>query len=126
MTKLSLSFGYRGNGTMKWLILSATCLALTACSSATTIRVSDPDVLIFVNDEFIGTGSGRYRDRKPAFTQQEVTLRKDGCEDQTHRFRRNERPDVGAIASAYFLVLPIAWFTQYKNRHSYEFGCLPG
>jgi hypothetical protein len=38
--------------------------------------------------------------------------------------RRNERPDIGAIISAYYLVVPIAWLTQYKEHHAYEFDCL--
>lgn len=99
----------------------AICVA--GCSSSTRIRVSDPDARIYVNGEYVGTGKGLYEDRKPAFTRQEVTLRKDGCLEQTHTFRRNERPDVGAIVSAYYLVLPIFWFTQYKENHIYEFDC---
>lgn len=111
---------------MKRLMLLATLsalIALTACSSATTIRVSDADARIYVNGEYVGTGHGHYSDRKPAFTVQEVTLRKDGCEAQNYSFRRNERPDIGAIVSAYYLVVPIFWFTQYKNHHAYEFVC---
>ena len=67
---------------------------------------------------------GYYSDRKPAFTKQEVTVRKNGCEEQRYTFRRNERPDLGAIVSAYYLALPILWVTQYKGHHAYEFECL--
>ena len=105
------------------VILLTLAVAMTACSSGTTIRVSDPDTRIYVNGEYVGTGHGHYTDRKPAFTRQEVTLSKDGCEDQSETFRRNERPDLGAIVSAYYLVLPIVWFTQYKHQHAYEFDC---
>lgn len=108
---------------MKGLSCIAALLALTACSSGTTIRISDPEARIYVNGEYVGTGHGHYSDRKPAFTIQEVTLRKDGCEAQNYRIRRNERPDVGAIVSAYYLVVPIFWFTQYKDHHAYEFVC---
>ena len=96
---------------------------LAACSSGTTIRVSDPEARIFVNGEYVGTGHGHYSDRKPAFTRQEVALRKEGCEEQSYAFRRNERPDLGAIVSAYYLTLPILWLTQYKEHHAYEFDC---
>lgn len=108
---------------MKFLIGVAVAVALVGCSSSTRIRVSDPDARIYVNGEYVGTGKGYYSDRKPAFTKQEVTLRKEGCEERTYSFRRNERPALGAIVSAYYLVLPIAWFLQYKDHHAYEFEC---
>lgn len=108
---------------IKRLISIAAAAALVGCSSGTSIRVSDPDARIYVNGEYVGTGKGYYSDRKPAFSRQEVTLRKDGCEEERYSFRRNERPHLGAIVSAYYLVLPILWFTQYKTRHAYEFEC---
>lgn len=109
---------------MKRLIWIAAAAAISACSSGTSIRVSDPDARIYVNDEYVGTGKGYYSDRKPAFSKQEVTVRKDGCAEQSYSFRRNERPDVGAIVSAYYLAVPVLWLTQYKDRHAYEFDCL--
>jgi hypothetical protein len=109
---------------MKRPIVLVCFAALTACSSGTHIEVSDNDARIYVNGEYVGTGDGYYSDRKPAFTKQEITLRKDGCEEQSYTMRRNERPDLGAIVSAYYLALPILWVTQYKHRHSYEFDCL--
>ena len=110
---------------MKRSILLAGLAALGACSSGTSIRVSDPDARIYVNDEYVGTGKGYYSDRKPAFTKQEVTVRKDGCAEQRYFFRRNERPDLGAIVGAYYLAVPVLWLTQYKNRHAYDFECRP-
>lgn len=101
----------------------AAAAALCACSSTTTISVADPEARIYVNGEYVGTGRGRYSDRKPAFTKQVVMLRKEGCEAQRHSFRRNERPDLGAIVSAYYLALPILWFTQYKKHRAYDFDC---
>lgn len=100
------------------------CLG-SGCSSSTSIRASDPDARIYVNGEYVGTGKGHYSDRKPAFTRQEVTLRKDGCAQRSYSFRRNERPDVGAIVAAYYLALPILWLTQYKGTHAYEYDCIP-
>ena len=58
----------RRNCTMRSLIFIAAAAALAACSSGTSIRVSDPDARIYVNDEYVGTGKGYYSDRKPAFT----------------------------------------------------------
>ena len=110
---------------MNRLIVAASMAALGACSSGTSIRVSDPDARIFVNGEYVGTGHAYYSDRKPAFTKQEVTIRKAGCEEQSYVMRRNERPDLGAIVGAYYLAVPVLWLTQYKNQHAYEFDCAP-
>lgn len=102
------------------------CLAsLAACSSGTHIKISDTDARIYVNGEYVGTGHAYYSDHKPAFTKQVVTLRKDGCDEQSYTMRRNERPDLGAIITAYYLYLPILWVTQYKDHHAYEFECMP-
>jgi hypothetical protein len=109
---------------MKRSIVFAAAAMLAACSSGTHIKVSDSDARIYVNGEYVGTGDGYYQDRKPAFTKQEVTVRKDGCAEQNYTMRRNERPDLGAIVSAYYLALPILWITQYKHHHAYEFDCL--
>jgi hypothetical protein len=108
---------------MKRYLAIASLALIGACSSSTAIRVSDPDARIYVNGEYVGEGRAHYRDRKPAFTKQRVTVRKDGCADQHFSFRRNERPDLGAIISAYYLWVPILWITQYKNEHAYEFDC---
>ena len=108
---------------LRLLVSVAAVTALLGCSSSTGIRASDPDARIYVNGEYVGTGKGRYSDRKPAFTRQKVTLRKEGCEAEVYSFRRNERPDIGAIVSAYYLVLPALWFLQYKDQHAYEFEC---
>lgn len=108
---------------MKRLVSILTAAALAGCSSGTRIHVSDPDARIYVNGEYVGTGKGRYSDIKPAFTKQVVTLRKDGCDEETYSFRRNERPALGAIVGAYYLVLPALWFLKYKDRHAYDFEC---
>lgn len=109
---------------MKRLFVLICLAALAGCSSGTHIKVSDTDARIYVNGEYVGTGGGYYSDRKPAFTKQEVTVRKDGCEEQSYTMRRNERPDLGAIISAYYLAVPILWVTQYKHHHIYEYDCL--
>lgn len=111
---------------MKRLIcLVAALVLLSACSSGTRIRVSDPDARIYVNGEYVGTGKGYYSDRKPAFSKQEVTLRRNGCTEETYTFRRNEKPDIGAIVGAYLFAVPILWLTQYKGYRAYEFDCGP-
>jgi len=109
---------------MRSTILVVLAFALCACSSETSIRVSDPDARIYVNGEYVGTGRGFYSDRKLAFSRQEVTLRKAGCEEQSYSLRRNERPDFGAIVTAYYLAVPILWVAQYKHRHAYDYVCV--
>jgi hypothetical protein len=108
---------------MRSLLLLAVLATLAACSSGTSIHVSDPDARIYVDGEYAGTGKTYYSDRKLMFTKREVTLRKDGCEPQRYTFRRNERPDVGAIIGAYYLGVPLLWTAQYKGHRSYEFVC---
>jgi hypothetical protein len=109
---------------MKRLVVLVFVAALAACSSGTHIKISDTDTRIYVNGEYVGTGHAYYSDHKPAFTKQEITLRKDGCDEQSYTMRRNERPDLGAIITAYYLYLPILWVTQYKDHHTYEFECM--
>ena len=75
------------------------------------------------------SGFGPYVDLKAlgftvlAFTTLDVVVRKDGCEEQSYRIRRNERPDYGAILFGYYLAVPILWSAQYKDHHSYPFYC---
>jgi hypothetical protein len=108
---------------MRNLILVSALSLIGACSSGTSIRVSDPDARIFVNREYVGTGRGYYEDRKLAFSRQDVTVRREGCEQQSYSLRRNERPDFGAIIGAYYLYVPILWVAQYKRVHAYEYDC---
>jgi len=110
---------------MKLLIGIAAAVVLVGCSSNTRIQVSDPDARIYVNGEYVGTGKGYYSDRKPSFTKQKLTVRKAGCEEERYSLRRNEKPDLGAIVTGYYLYLPILWFLQYKDYHVYEFECRP-
>ena len=108
---------------MKVLLSALTLLLLSACSSTTTIKSSDPDARIYVNGEYIGTGEADYTDRKVAFSKNEVTLSKEGCAPVSHSFKRNEDPDGGAIISGFFLYVPFLWVTEYKDQHAYEYDC---
>lgn len=91
---------------MERFVCVAASAALAGCSSSTSIRVSDPDARIYVNGEYVGTGRAYYSDRRPAFSKQKVTVRKDGCAEQHYVLRRNEKPDLGAIVGAYYLAVP--------------------
>ena len=108
---------------MKRLLVLACAATLAACSSGTHIRASDEDARIYVNGDYVGTGDAYYSDRRPAFTTQNVTLRRDGCVEQSYTMRRNEKPHYGAIISAAAFAVPILWVTKYKGQHDYEFEC---
>jgi hypothetical protein len=87
------------------------------------IQVTDPEARIYIDGEYQGMGETHYSDRKLAFTTLDVTVRKDGCEEQDYRIRRNERPDYGAIVFGYYLAVPMLWLSQYDEHHKYEFYC---
>src|SRR5688500_984292 len=102
---------------MKTRIVLICAAVLAACSSGTQIRVTDADARIYVNGDYVGTGDGYYSDRRPSFTTQQVTLRRDGCVEQSYPMRRNERPHYGAIISAAAFALPIFWVAKYDSQH---------
>ena len=108
---------------MKFLFVTLSLLMLSACSSTTTIRSSDPDARIYVNGEYVGTGHAHYTDRKVAFSNNQVTLKKEGCAPNNFSFRRNEDPDGGAIVGGILVGVPFLWVTEYKDQHAYEFDC---
>ena len=107
------------------ILLILSVLLVTACTSSTVIRSSDPDARIYVNDEYIGTGRAWYSDQKVAFSKNRVEIRKEGCRPERHSFRRNEEADVGAIVGGLLFTVPFLWVTEYKPRHAYEFQCQP-
>ncbi|PCI82127.1 MAG: PEGA domain-containing protein [SAR86 cluster bacterium] len=109
---------------MKHLLILVTML-VTACSSSTVIRSSDPESRIYVNGEYMGTGRAVYTDQKVAFSKNDVEIRKDGCVAENYSFRRSEEADVGAIIGGIFLTVPFLWVTEYKPHHGYDFECVP-
>lgn len=109
---------------MKHLLILGAML-VTACSSSTMIRSSDPESRIYVNGEYMGTGHARYTDQKVAFSKNDVEIRKDGCAAENYSFRRSEEADVGAIVGGIFLTVPFLWVTEYKPHHGYDFECVP-
>jgi hypothetical protein len=110
---------------MNKFILCLLLLILSACSSTTHIKSSDPDARIFVNGEYVGTGDAQYTDRKVAFTKNEVAIRKEGCAEANHTFRRDEKPDGGAIVGGILVLVPFLWVTEYKRERAYEYDCVP-
>ncbi|MBL4582709.1 MAG: PEGA domain-containing protein [Gammaproteobacteria bacterium] len=109
---------------MKHLLILGAML-VTACSSSTEIRSSDPESRIYVNGEYLGTGHATYTDQKVAFSKNEVEIRKDGCAAEYYSFRRSEEADVGAIVGGLLWTVPFLWITEYKPHHGYDFECVP-
>ncbi len=109
---------------MKIILICLTTLFIGACSSATIITSSDPEARIYVNDEYIGVGKATYTDKKVAFSNNSITIKKPGCEPNHHSFRRNEKADGGAIIGGILVVIPFLWVTEYKKEHNYEYDCV--
>jgi hypothetical protein len=109
---------------MKIILICLTMLFIGACSSATLITSSDPEARIYVNDEYIGVGKATYTDKKVAFSNNSITIKKPGCEPNHHSFRRNEKADGGAIIGGILVVIPFLWVTEYKKEHNYEYDCV--
>ena len=108
---------------MKLFLSCLSLLLICACSSSTVIKSSDPDARIYVNGEYIGTGQATYTDKKVAFSNNSVTMKKAGCDPVSHEFRRNEKPDGGAIVGGILVTIPFLWVTEYKKEHNYEYDC---
>lgn len=105
------------------LILAATYV--TACSSTTMIRSTDPQAKIYVDSEFKGTGTVTHTDTKIIGSTTSVRIEKPGCEPQFFNFARNEEFDAGACAGGVFVLVPFLWIQKYKPEHVYEYSCTP-
>ena len=53
-----------------------------------------------------------------------ITLKKEGCEDQSHILNRNEEFQVGACIGGAFVLVPFLWIMGYKAEHQYAFECV--
>lgn len=100
-------------------------LLLSACSSTTIIKSSDPHSKIYVNGEYVGTGRAVYTDHKVSFSSNEVQIVRPGCMPEYHTFRRNEQADIGAIIGGFLLTVPFLWTTEYKPYRAYDYECKP-
>ena len=110
---------------MKSFFICFMLIGITACSSSTVIKTTDPDARIYVNDEYVGTGQATYTDTKVAFSKNDVKIERPGCAADSHTFTRNEKAEAGAIFSGFFVLVPWLWITEYKPERSYEYDCTP-
>ena len=106
-------------------VTALSLFSFVACSSTTTIRSTDPEAKIYVDGELRGRGSVTHSDSKIIGSTTMVKLQKDGCEEQSFSFQRNEEFDVGACIGGVFLLFPFLWIQKYKPERTYEYNCRP-
>lgn len=110
---------------MKKMLLFAMALVMSACSSTTMIRSTDPQAKIYVDGEIKGTGVATHTDTKIVGSTTSVRLEKAGCEPQYFTFSRSEEFDAGACAGGVFVLVPFLWIQKYKPERTYEYSCTP-
>ena len=96
----------------------------TSCASTTIITSTHKDTTIYVDGELKGKGSVTHTDTKTYGSTTVIKMSKDGCEDQTYYFKRNEEFDTSAFIGGFFVLVPFLWIMKYKPLHSYEFECI--
>ncbi len=89
------------------------------------IRSTDPKAKIFIDGEYVGTGSVPHSDQKIIGSPTYVKLERPGCQTDAHIFSRNEEFDVGACIGGVFLLVPLLWIQKYKPEHVYDYTCKP-
>lgn len=97
---------------------------VSACSSTTMIKSTDPTVKIYVDDQLEGTGQVSHSDTKIVGSTTYVKFKKEGCETQTFSFSRSEEFDVGACIGGVLVLVPFLWIEKYRPMHEYEFSCV--
>ena len=106
------------------LCIVAVAYTLSACSSTTTIRSTDPEARIYIDGELRGLGQVSHSDTKIVGSTTTVRMEKDGCMPVTNNFNRSEEFDVGACIGGAFVLVPFLWIEKYKPEHNYEFRCI--
>ncbi len=96
---------------------------VTACSSTTTIQVTDPMAKIYVDGQMLGKGSVQYSDTKIIGSTTPVMLKKDGCDSQTHYISRDGGLHVGALIGGLFFLVPFLWVTKYRPGYTFDLDC---
>ncbi|MBC7430231.1 MAG: PEGA domain-containing protein [Bacteriovorax sp.] len=110
---------------MKLCLFVIVSLLLASCSSSTVITSTDKDSKIYVDGMFAGTGQATHQDQKIVGSTTTVQIKKDGCEDMSYIFARNEKFDAGACLGGVFLLVPFLWIMEYNPLHNYEYVCTP-
>lgn len=103
---------------MKNLFALIFVISVSACSS-TVINSTPNGATLYMNGEKVGITPYTYTDKKILGSTNTVRLQKDGYQDFSAEFSRNESVSVLAIIGSPF-ILPVLWIMDYKPTHSYE------
>ncbi len=105
-------------------LVTTALVFLASCSSTTLVTVNDKDAKIYIDGQYMGKGQYTHSDSKIVGSTTTVTLKKEGCQDQTYMFSKNEEFDAGACAGGVFFLVPFLWIQRYRPVHNYEFDCV--
>jgi len=111
---------------MQKLVCIALALTITGCASTTVINSEPNGATVYLNGEKVGTTPYTHTDTKIVGSTNTVQLKKDGYQDLTATFSRNEDVNVGAIIGGVFVLVPFLWIMDYKPSRSYEMTPLKG
>lgn len=105
---------------MNKIIFLTLAIFLSACSSTTMINSEPTGAMLYLNGEKVGVTPYAYTDSKIIGTTNTVLLKKDGYQEFSGSFTRNESANVGAIVGGCIVLVPLLWAMDYKPSHSYE------
>ncbi len=105
---------------MKSLLCITLAISISACASTTVINSEPNGAAVYLNGEKVGLTPYTHTDTKIVGSTNTVLLKKEGYQDFSAAFSRNEDVNVGAIIGGFFVLVPFLWTMDYKPSHSYE------
>jgi hypothetical protein len=109
---------------VKRLLCITLAICVSACASTTIINSEPNGATVYLNGEKVGITPYTHTDTKIVGSTNTVLLKKDGYQDFSTAFTRNEDVNVGAIIGGIFVLIPFLWIMDYKPSHSYEMAPL--
>lgn len=95
-------------------------IVISGCASTTVLNSNPNGATVYLNGEKVGTTPYTHTDTKIVGSTTTVQLKKDGYQDLTTTFSRNEDVNVGAVIGGLFVLFPFLWTMDYKPIHTYE------
>ena len=105
---------------MKNLFCITLAISVSACASTTVVNSEPSGATVYLNGEKVGTTPYTHTDTKIVGSTNRVLLKKEGYQDFSTVFSRNEDVNIGAIIGGLFVLVPFLWTMDYKPSHSYE------
>lgn len=93
---------------------------LIGCSSTTIINSEPSGATLYLNGEKVGVTPYTHTDTKIVGSTNKVTLKKEGYQDVTTVFHKDEEIDIGAVIGGIFVWVPFLWTMKYKPSRTYE------